>query len=211
MLRGLIMVLLLAAGPLHAGAWPRGKGGLFASALSYTAGGQTYSGIYAEYGVTDRLTLGLDLGRGVSGNTKAVAFFRLPMMAPINGHNLAWELGAGQIAGHSVLRPGLSWGKGVSLGGKSGWLSADILSELWLGSWQADHKIDLTFGLNVTERHKAMVQLQAGAQWGDAPFLRVVPSIVFDVGEITKFEIGVTQSLRGDYETGVKLALWMTF
>lgn len=211
MLRVLIMLCVLAAPPLNAGAWPRGKGDVFASALSYTAAGQTYSGIYLEYGLTDRLTLGLDLGRGVSGRNKAVAFLRLPLMKPRKGHNLAWELGVGQIANHPVLRPGLSWGKGVSVAGKNGWLSADILSELSLDTGQADHKIDLTFGLNVTDRHKAMVQLQAGAQWGDAPFLRVVPSVVFDIGQTTKFEFGVTQSLRGDYETGVKLALWMTF
>ena len=155
--------------------------------------------------------MGVDVGRGVSGQDKAVLFLRAPLIAPNAGHHFAWEIGAGRIAGDSVIRPGLSWGKGVDWAGRSGWIALDTVAELRFGSLAVDAKADLTLGLNINEARKLMVQVQAGAQFGDAPFLRIVPSMTFALSDRSQVEFGISQSLRGDYETGIKAALWWQF
>ena len=80
-IRGLTLALALAglAGHASAGAWPREEGSLFVSSLarlswpqdtttwtSYEPTGEYYT-LYVEYGLTERLTVGLDLGRAISG------------------------------------------------------------------------------------------------------------------------------------------------
>ena len=97
MLRLAIMLWLALSPPLLAGAWPRGKGNVFAVGYSYVLPSGAYSGIYGEWGMTDRLTLGVDVGRGVSGQDKSVAFVRAPLWSPGRGHRFAVELGAGRI------------------------------------------------------------------------------------------------------------------
>ena len=211
MLRLALCVFLLCSGPVWAGAWPRGKGNVFVAASTYAVPSGAYTGIYAEWGVTGRLTLGLDIGRGVSGQDKAVVFLRGPLIAPRAGHHLAWELGAGMIAGDRVLRPGLSWGKGADLAGRSGWVALDLLTEIRIRTAAIDTKADVTLGLNINDARKIMLQLQMGAQFGDEPFLRLVPSMTFAVGKRGQVEIGLSQSLRGDFETGLKAAYWINF
>ena len=211
MLRLALCLVMLAAAPLHAGAWPRGKGKAFVSALTYATEFDTYTGLYAEWGVSDRLTFGLDLGRAVSGNAKAVGFLRLHMGDDSRRTRLAWEMGLGRIDGRAVLRPGVNWGRGLRLAGRDGWVAADSVAEVFLDTGEIDVKTDLTFGLALTARQSAMIQLQAGARHGDDPFLRLVPSVVSDIGRNTRLELGITQSLLGARETGVKLAVWMAF
>ena len=70
----LALALVLPAGAL-AGAWPRPKGETFLSfGQEFSTGATTllgavtdirsWSSVYAEYGLTDRLTIGLDAGLG---------------------------------------------------------------------------------------------------------------------------------------------------
>lgn len=211
MLRLAIMMWVMLSTPLVAGAWPRGKGDVFVVGYSYLVPSGTYSGIYGEWGLNDRLTFGLDLGRGVSGREKAILFLRAPLWSPGKGHRFAVELGAGRIAGRDVLRPGLSYGKGFDWAGRTGWVALDAVAEIHTETLVIDGKADLTLGLSVNENRKLMIQLQAGAQFGDAPFLRVVPSMTFAVSDRMKLEIGLSQSLRGHREAGIKAAIWLEF
>lgn len=211
MLRLAMILWVVLSGPAVAGAWPRGKGNVFIAGSTYVVPGGTYTGMYAEWGVTDRLTFGVDLGRGVSGQDKAVAFLRLPLLHSRNGHRVAWELGAGVIADNTVIRPGISWGKGIDWAGRSGWAALDIVAEMRTQTLAMDTKADLTLGLTINDTRKIMLQLQAGAQHGDEPFLRLVPSLAFALSDRTMIEIGISQSLLGQRETGLKAAVWFTF
>lgn len=89
MLRLAMIIWLLLSCPALAGAWPRGKGNVFVASSTYVLPSGAYTGLYAEWGVTERLTLGLDLGRGVSGQDKAVAFVQAPLIRPVAGHHFA--------------------------------------------------------------------------------------------------------------------------
>ncbi len=211
MLRVIVMIWLVATGPAWAGAWPRGKGNVFVTTSTYVTQMGTYTGIYAEWGASDRLTFGLDVGRGVSGEDKAVVFMRLPMLGRLSSHTFAWEIGVGEIAGEKVLRPGLSWGKGFDFAGRAGWAALDTVAELRIDTLATDLKADLTLGLTITDRRKVMMQVQAGVQDGDEPFLRLVPSITFGLSERAKMELGFTHDLFGVQDTGVKAALWYEF
>ena len=76
------LALLAAAGAARAGAWPRDKGHSFVatasqvSATSLAGPVASYSTVYIEHGLGRNLTLGADLGHGISGKGKAVIFLR---------------------------------------------------------------------------------------------------------------------------------------
>ncbi|MFD1511546.1 hypothetical protein [Lacimonas salitolerans] len=211
MLRLAMIIWLLLSCPALAGAWPRGKGNVFVASSTYVLPSGAYTGLYAEWGVTERLTLGLDLGRGVSGQDKAVAFVQAPLIRPVAGHHFAWQIGAGVIAGDTVIRPGLSWGKGIDWAGRSGWAALDAVAEVRTETLAIDYKADLTLGLTLSDARKIMLQLQTGEQHGDDPFLRVVPSVTFALSRRARLEIGLSQSLQGARETGLKAAIWVAF
>lgn len=210
----------LTAQAVCAGAWPREKGSGFVSSdvrlswpmelLSLEPTGKYYT-LYAEYGLTDRLTLGMDLGRSVSGDGKSVVFLRLPLRRDAAKFKIALELGLGQIDGQTVVRPGLALGRSWSLWSLSGWLALDSLAEVQTETGKTDLKIDLTMGLNTDNGRKYIVQFQAGAPALFDPFLRVAPSVVMPFGKNRHIEIGGTYGLTGDASFGVKLGVWQTF
>ncbi len=217
MLRAVIFFLMMA-GPAFAGAWPRGKGNVFMTFSAYGTAmhdlaGSAYGGLYLEYGLSDKLTMGVDAGHGVSGLSKTIIFLSYPILSTENGHRFAAELGMGEIAGDPVLRPGLSYGRGFSTkGGKSGWVSVDTVAEIRLLSGLTDYKADLTLGLNRNNRIKHIFQLQLGASAGEPLFARAVPSVVIGLGKTSHFEIGLTAPLSGhDKNLGLKLAFWRAF
>ncbi|MFU8776882.1 MAG: hypothetical protein ACNA7M_04360, partial [Roseovarius sp.] len=81
MLRRLILALAVLPwleGTVEAGAWPRAKGQTFLVAAGQVDAPdqtgltrQSFT-LYAEYGATERLTLGLDLGGDALRMTKAI-------------------------------------------------------------------------------------------------------------------------------------------
>ncbi|MBN9886895.1 hypothetical protein I6N89_06265 [Pelagibaca abyssi] len=211
--------LLVAASNVTAGAWPRAEGRVFISSAvrlfwpqdiddwtSRKPSSQYYT-FYAEYGLTERLTLGLDLGRSVSGDGKTVVFARLPLRARDTGLRIAAELGLGVIDKEPVLRPGLSLGLGL----KNGWLSAEGLSEISRHTGAADHKLDLTWGWNLPQNRKFLLQMQTGLPHGKKPFARLASSIVLPVTPLVSAELGGTWDLTGSETFGVIMGVWSAF
>ena len=232
LLAGLLCALLSVAGQVSAGAWPREAGTGFASVTRWQAqdSADSYSALFVEYGLLPRLTLGLDAGRSVAGQTKSVAFLRAPFGRAMGGL-VAVELGWGEIAGRRVLRPGLSWGRSVARSRWQGWLAVDTLMELDLETRQIDIKADVTLG--ITPQSQAgtasdwtvMLQLQTGLVGvqdsldllyyeGIIPepsFLRLAPSVTYRLREGMHLELGLYRGLNGSSERGVKLGLWSRF
>lgn len=215
----LIVALCLLAGPLCAGAWPRERGTGFVSAavrlawpgpLSSTPPQPGYQTVYAEYGLTDRLTAGVDLGRSVSGQSKLVAFLRYPL--PVRGDwRSAVELGLGQIDGEPVLRPGVSLGRGTQNAHGFGWLSVDTVAEYGLRRNAIDWKLDATYGVALPRDRKLILQVQSGLPAGRKGFVRLAPSAVFPISKTFSAEVGVTIGLAGDRGTGMMVGLWSQF
>lgn len=209
-----------AAPTVEAGAWPQERGSWFASAAVHLTWPQDvttwtglqptgrYDALYLEYGVTDRLTAGLDLGRSVSGAGKMVGFVRWPLTREGARIRIATELGLGRIEGAAVVRPGLS----VGMGWDRGWVAADALVEQPLGGGTgADVKVDVTFGLTGARGRRTLLQVQMGQESGDPAFLRLAPSLVWPLTDHLSVEIGGAYGLVGDASMGVKLGLWADF
>lgn len=213
------LCLCLAASAAGAGAWPRKTGTGFASTtarltwpqdveqLTSPAPTEEYYTLYLEYGLSERLTLGIDLGRSVSGSGKSVVFLQFPLRNQDSGPKIAAQLGVGRISGQTVIRPGLSVGWGL----KRGWLSIDSVAEMQVQTGVADYKLDMTWGRNMGAGRKLILQVQTGAPAGDPPFARFAPSMVFPLGDSLKAEAGVTYGLTGDESFGIMLGLWKTF
>lgn len=219
MLRSLVCLLCLWCGMAQAGAWPRTKDTGFVSAtarfvwpndLSVTKPQSTYLTLYTEYGLTDRLTVGLDLGHSVSGDSKMVGFVRLPLPAP-DGWAFAGELGFGNIAGETVVRPTLSVGRGLAGPHGSGWLSLDATVEYGLGTGHSDVKLDATWGSALPGNRKLILQVQGGTPHGQPTFLRLAPSVVTPLPRDMYGEFGVTVGLAGRTGLGLLFGLWRDF
>lgn len=221
LLRSLLVMVLTCAlcQNAQAGAWPRGKGEGFVSASirpswpqdlaqwqSRTPTGK-YLTFYLEYGLTERLTLGLDLGRSVSGTGKNVTFLRYPLLDPEARLKASAELGLGKIDGETVLRPGVSLGLGLS----SGWLSADGLAEYQVASGKTDLKLDLTWGWNMAKDRKLILQMQSGAPHGGPAFARFAPSVVLPLNKRVQIELGGAWGLSGDTSLGLLIGVWTQF
>jgi hypothetical protein len=198
------------------GAWPREKGEGFIAA-SGTVEEPDETGYYrqsfslfAEYGVTGRLTLGVDAGGDALRMSKAIAFLRWPLGSPARKLKVAVELGVGQVEEENALRPAVSVGRGIRVGGHHGWLNADTRAILFEGG-AAAYETDLTAGLSLGARVKAMVQLQAGRPARGRDYLRLAPSLVYEARPGAHLELGVTEPVSGGGTRGFKLGLWRRF
>lgn len=211
----LMLACLALATPAQAGAWPRGKGNVFLTFSHHATAGRlsgpvyNYTAFYMEYGLNETLTLGLDLGHGVSGEDKAIVFLRGPLWEPGRFGRLGWEMGLGRIAGANALRPGLSYG--MDLPGGAGWLALDILIEIPLDAPRLDRKADLTLGLNHSDRLRSIWQLQTGKSQGDPGFARIAPSLVWKLRDNTHVELGASAEMRSARAFGLKLGIWQEF
>jgi hypothetical protein len=205
--------------PADAGAWPRKQGDGFAS-LSVRLGWpqdietwqsmdptEDYSTLYLEYGLTDRLTLGFDIGHSVGGGGKTVFFLQWPLRQADQGPQISAQMGVGTIAGNQVIRPGLSMGWGL----KNGWMSLDTVAETYLDDGRTDMKLDMTWGRNLPQDRKLIVQVQTGLPDGRDPFVRIAPSLVLPLRGSVKLETGATFGLTGDSSMGLKFGFWTDF
>jgi hypothetical protein len=212
-----IAMTSLAAPPATAGAWPQSEGTGFATAAvqvawpqdiaawTSTAPTEDYQTLYLEYGLTPDWTVGLDLGRSVSGADKTIGFVQYPLRNRDNGPKATAQIGFGELAGAWVVRPGLSVGWGF----EQGWLSFDSVAEVSQGG--TDWKLDIALGRRFERGRMAIVQLQTGDPDAGQPFVRLAPSYVFPWTERLKVEAGGTWGLKEDASIGVKLGLWVEF
>ena len=219
MLRILALLLSILALPASAGPWPQDKGRSFASAslrlvwpedLRSAQPESTYLTLYFEHGVTERLTVGLDLGHSVSGQGKSMVFARSPLPAP-GDWVAAAEIGLGLVEGAQVVRPGLSVGRGLRMAHGWGWVSADMQLEHRWQSGGTDLRLDLTLGTPLPRDRKLILQLQTGRQEGDPAFARLAPSMVMPLPNGLKLEAGGSVGLTGRNGLGLMVGLWHSF
>lgn len=216
-LRFLMLLLAIAPGGALAGAWPREEGRWFLS-LSQTAIPQDgrvdgWTGLYLEQGFSPRLTFGLDAGRDLGGaRTVAVTFLRWDV-APSSPLRLGLTAGAGSewtAAGEDTLiRLGLAAGRGHSWW-RGGWMEAEVQAVHRLAAAETTWKADLTLGLSLPPRSKAMLQLHL-AQTPDGTEARLVPSYVLRLKDRVHVTLGLTADLTGGEPLGLKIGTWLDF
>lgn len=224
------LLFALSASQVAAGAWPRETGTAFVSLSQiFTTGlkpllapGEeltSYSSIYAEYGLTDRVTLGFDaaygMGDGASLRT-GIAFARLPFWQGEGENRFAADFGIGyrdngQGDQDLRLRPGLAWGRGFESGWGQGWMGVESSAEMLYPAQDIILKTDFTTGLKPTDDWMMILQVQTGRYPGSGAMVRLAPSVVRAMGLSSHLQIGLDATVLGDDSIGIKLATWFTF
>lgn len=226
----LVVLLLVFATHAQAGPWPRGKGKVFFSAhangeyLEEFGIIRQYGSVYAEYGLTDRVTVGVDYNGSEITTDKAIAFARIPIGRTDRTFRFAAELGAGLVNGETVLRPGFSVGRGFTWHERNGWITLD--SRALLGIAGSRIEADFTFGISATKRTKVILQLQGGLQAEGDDYLKFAPSVVFELKPRKTrskrkrrkarrgkqfIEFGVTTGIVNYDDYSAKLGIWREF
>lgn len=208
--------------PAHAGAWLREKGSSFTSfSLSTSWFHDTRSSSYLEFGITQTSTVGIDLGLSRNQKGKKLAYgtvFLRRALGANNGPNTwAYEVGLGATYGGAGtealphIKTGLSFGRGINVKGRGGWIAADA-AVLW-GLQEDNHvaKLDTTLGLNFNDTLSGILQLNLAHQEGDT-FSYFEPSFVIKPGKGgLKLQIGLITPLDETNNTSLKLGLWHEF
>lgn len=227
----LLFVLTMIRVPeAAAGAWPREEGQVFiAFSQTLSTGARTvleavqdvdsYSSLYAEYGLTPELTFGLDAGLARGDQDEASAwnlFLRRPVWASDGGQRFAAELGVGQLTEPDYgrqwrIKPGLAWGWGFESPWGNGWAGIESSAAYRFVSRDFEFKTDLTVGLKPTDRWMFIFQVQSGRYGDDDPIVRLAPSAVRRFGEKVHLQLGFIQSVAGDDALGIKFGTWVTF
>lgn len=232
MVRVLVLLgLLILPVTAQAGAWLREKGTVF---LSWSNNISTLSNslyatdtsLYAEYGLTPRLTVGFDGYLGGPGKaSEAYLFMRMPIGKKQRSSKMALTFGLGQ---KSIPNPwgttteqtraklGFSWGRGL----KHGWLAFDTSASILLhsslfvpGQAGTNFSADFTWGQKPFERFTFIWQVQTGKTTNGPFFAKFTPSVVWTFGakKSNSIEVGFIKGLTGDDSQSVKLGFWKSF
>ena len=217
----LILILLTCAGSTASGgAWPRDKGSLFIAAggnflLSEGAELPVYYDptVYAEYGLSDRITLGLDLYTADKGRiASAFAFAAVPVGALDAKNRAMVSLGYGyrlnaDTSTEALMRMGLSLGRGLD----NGWLAADISATIGTVDTTWRPKADFNWGRRWSPRWTTTLQLQTGQGFFNDYYAKYSPTVIFDVTDRIKINIGAVKAMTGDGGGALKAETWLTF
>ncbi len=206
------------ATPLHAGAWLESEGqGFVSSGLRLRSGGQEVNG-YAAYGVTPRLTLGLDLNRAEAAggsSAHALVFARLPLRQSDTGWQLATELSFGLARNDARWQPlqriTLSAARGFDDPWGSGWIALDLAREWQPEGDRAAVKLDATLGLNSDRRAAPIVQLELYQPDQGALSWKLLPGLRWQLAPGRELLCGLELRSAGQDRVGLHLALWHRF
>lgn len=132
-------------------------------------------------------------------------------------NKLAYEIGVGGTYGGPNrdmiphVKTGLSWGRGINLRRKSGWLSVES-GVLWnLDNYNHVTKLDTTVGLNFSDLTTGILQLNLANQ-ADETFGFFEPSLVFSPKNSgLKVQLGLSTPLGSVEKTSFKIGFWHEF
>ncbi|WP_156178197.1 hypothetical protein [Puniceibacterium sp. IMCC21224] len=208
-----------AASGASAGAWPRGEGKSFLSLSlqSHVAGtGQgNFLSLFYERGLSPDLTLGLDAGHELTWGTYTtpIVFLRKSFARSDGSSVFAAELGLGVTdlgnGSLTTIRPGLSWGRGVSSRLGQGWIGIEA-TYAHRSDGSALGKIDTTFGLNLENGSLASLQFQYSAPSDGDQSLAIAPSYVMKVNDQVFIEMGGSYEMISGRKT-IKLGAWFSY
>ena len=125
-----VLMLILAGPAAEAGPWPRAPGTKFLSlSVERDRESNSYTGLYAEYGMDARNTLGFELGHTNVGETSAMIWWQRALDDGSGPNRWVVSMGLGGFSrdGHTdpVGQIGAAWGRGFEgfMGG--GWMSVE--------------------------------------------------------------------------------------
>lgn len=228
MIRALFALLLALFLPTlaQAGAWPREKGSVFLSFsqdITRNPGGGIASSqsLYFEWGVTDKLTLGVRGNRRADGLAYDVlSFTRIPLGNPDSANKFAIELAIGGRWNHllgneAVVQPALHWGRGFSapdaiafLG--NGWMGVEASLGHGFHAKETWAKVDFTLGFSPRDETHIILQLRSHHDRFASSYA-FAPSFVHRFNRALKLEVGGLWQLSGTAPFALTAATWIEF
>ena len=214
------VLLSVAASAAHGGPWPREDGTLFIA-----VGGNFWLSdgsqlpvhydptLYAEYGLTDRITLGIDLHTADKGQIISGFVFAQYPIGPMEGPSrytvsLAYGYRTDAVRPDEVLmRGGIHYGRGL----ETGWLAVDATATYGTADHTWRPKVDATWGYNWDERWTTTLQLQTGQGFTNDIYAKISPTVIWSLNEDVRLSLGAVKGLTGDKGAGLKLETWLTF
>ncbi|WP_240931875.1 hypothetical protein [Parasedimentitalea denitrificans] len=183
----------------------RRDGGDWSSELSY----------YGDYGITQSLTLGVDLNDAdrLAGHTLIFARVSLNFLPP--EHHLATEISLGGAHYRNEWKPmhklTLSYGRGFDSTWGPGWLAIDGAYEKRGTSSQPIVKLDATIGLNAEEHLRPMLQIETAKISGHQLFYSITPSLQVPLPRDSHLLIGLQHRVTTQRSLGLKVGVWHRF
>lgn len=234
----LLASLLLQPVTADAGsAWPRGAGNTFAS-VSWSTWGDIvgYSraiqepwieppileqteeiGLFAEYGVTDRVTFGVDHHHRQGDGIGATIWFLRSNIGSLEWPDkISVEIGAGptkdfRLVDDTALRLGFGWGRGFETPWGGAWADIDAKFTTFAETDPYFYKVDTTLGISPSEKSMWYLQVQSGALEGFPTYTRLVPTYVRRLGYGISLESALLWGVKNDEAQGVKISTWFEF
>lgn len=128
----LALVLICLAHSAAAGPWPRAAKAVFMSLSSeLDRDGNYYTSLYSEYGLSQRHTLGFELGHSSAGESNALLWWQLALGRPEGPDHWTMSSGIGAIYRDGAYIPmaqmGAAWGRGFD--------SVPVLNKIPGGGW----------------------------------------------------------------------------
>ncbi|WP_375261816.1 hypothetical protein [Palleronia sp.] len=219
LLRALVLLFAVTATAATPGAWPRPEGETFLS-LKFGRQGETeVQSLYAEYGMTPRLTFGAAADRYGPSSGAVSAFSRValtpegPWQVSVSA-STSFELEGGTPEDLAFLpgevRNGVSLhvGRGFMIGNRAAWFDAEAardssgLEEQW--------RMGLVAGVAVTDRSKLFVEFE-GAEDEDGTALRIAPNATYAIAEGIDVTVGYAFDPTGDTPSRIDLGAWLAF
>ncbi|RWR31994.1 hypothetical protein D2T31_03285 [Sinirhodobacter populi] len=230
-----LLALGLATQTATAGPWPRTPGDLFLTFGREIRDSGAWESVYAEYGISERMTFVLDAGQSKEGGWLGYAALRMPVwdsgaqrvamsfgfglehskydaltpemaLAPLAAKGLISADGAT----YAMLQTAIGWGMGFDTALGGGWSTVDATLRRAVSDEREQRKLDAAVGLNLRETRAVFGQVQYSDPRVIDPQIRIGAGWVEKFGQIS-VEAGVGKHLRHDKDTDLKLGLWLEF
>lgn len=210
----------LTAPGAQAGAWLREKGSGFTSlSFGFNQFEEGAQSLYFEYGLTEKMTVGLDVTTATLGSDFHRAaghlFFRRKLWDLGSPHQLSYEIGVGGIYQDDLILPtlkaGISWGRGFQFRDRSGWVNvtAAFIYEPMMG--ENVSKLDATLGLELGKITTGMIELNLQRKDRDL-YQAVEPSLLIRPRTSKfNFKVGAKVPIADPDKSSLKLGIWHSF
>ena len=230
----LSLILVLLAQAAAAGPWPRAEDAVFvALSTERDRDDNSYSSLYAEYGLGPRSTLGFELGHTDVGETTAMLWYQKSLDGGQGPYRLSYSMGFGAIRRDGEILPlsqaALMLGRGFSGPWDGGWMTVEArvkvagkTEEITVrkGLTQVEYayltpeivgKLDLTVGIRPRPAWALVNQLRLETRKDSDFQAKLASSVVYDIPGPARLEMGVVGPLAGPSEPAIKIGTWLEF
>lgn len=230
------LLCVLAALPIAAQSspWPRDPGGAFISlSAEQDRDDNRYTGLYAEYGLSPRYTLGVEIGYTNVGETSGLIWLQRTLDKGEGPNRFSASIGLGAVERDGRLFPvgqiGAGWGRGFETPIGGGWITVEgrvkiaggmdlvVLTQALTPTEdsyltpETVAKGEMTFGLRPTDNLMVINQLRLERRPDEAFSAKLASSVVHDLIGPVKMELGVILPMTGAGEQAVKIGSWLEF